>query len=106
LLKALKLQYRHIVPYRIGKKQIFPTPDFLPSNPGLSLEKGGASFDNLSFTEKKLLLMADEERLWRIECRDKDPEKPNLSPNLDDFDAKTFRILDKEANFDITNNGD
>jgi hypothetical protein len=95
---VMELQYRHIVPYRIGKKQIFPTPDFQ-----IALQEG-ASFEKLTFTEKKLLLAADEERFWRIECRDKDPD---VTPNIADFDIKTFRILDTEkVNFDITNNAD
>jgi hypothetical protein len=100
---VMELQYRHIVPYKIGKKQIFPTPDFQRPLQGSALQ-GGASFEKLTFTEKKLLLAADEERFWRIECRDKDPD---VTPNIADFDIKTFRILDTEkVNFDITNNGD
>jgi hypothetical protein len=97
---VMELRYRHIVPYRIGKKQ--KQSSFTPAfNLTLNEEKG-ASFERLTFTEKKLLLMADEERLWRMDRLDK-----NADFVFPVFDFTTFMILHTdEVNFDITNRGD
>jgi hypothetical protein len=97
---VIELRYRHIVPYRIGKKQKHQfTPAF---DRALSNEKGGASFEKLTFTEKKLLLMADEERSWSMDRLFEDADF-DTNTIIAEFDNKTFRILYAEkVNFDIT----
>jgi hypothetical protein len=67
----------------------------------LSNEKGGASFEKLTFTEKKLLLMADQERSWSMDRLFEDADF-DTNTMIADFDNKTFSILGPEkGNFDI-----
>jgi hypothetical protein len=97
---------KKITPEKIGRNKKLSTIVFTPAfNWELSKERGGASFEKLTFTEKKLLLMADEERLWSMNRLDNNADF-DTNTMIAGFDTKTFRILDKEdVNFDITNRG-
>ena len=44
----------------------------------------------MTFTDKRNLLMVNEERLWRMDGK-----------NMKDFDAKTFKIMSPDVTFDI-----
>jgi hypothetical protein len=98
---VMELRYRHIVLYRIGRKRKLETIVFTPAfDIALSNEKGGASFEKLTFTEKKLLLMADEERLWSMDRLLNKKAAFDTNTMNADFDNKTFRVLDTaEVNF-------
>jgi hypothetical protein len=103
----MELRYRHIVPYRITRKRKLETIVFTPAfYLALSNAEGGASFEKLTFTEKKLLLVADEERLRSMD-RLNNNAAFDTNTMIADFDTMTFRILDTaEVNFDVTNRGD
>jgi hypothetical protein len=47
----------------------------------------------MTFTQKKDLLMANQERLWRLQ---------NLNADISNFDSKTFSVLSDDVRFDFT----
>jgi hypothetical protein len=77
--------HRHLVPYLLGRKRAHPVAAPCPAT--------GKSFDDMTFTQKKDLLMVDEERLWRLQ---------NPEGDFKTFDSKTFTILCDNVRFDFT----
>jgi hypothetical protein len=80
-----EIRNRHLVPYLLGRKRVHPIVCPCPAT--------GKSFEEMTFTQKKDLLMADEERLWRLQ---------NLHADITNFDSKTFSILSDDVRFDFT----
>jgi len=79
--------YRHIVPYlpfgdnsKAKRTHPVPTTETVVGRP----------FVEMTFTQKKFLLMADEERMWRMEGKD-----------MKDFDVSMFRVQCEDVLFEI-----
>ena len=78
----MELRFRHMIsylPFGESNARTHPVPALVPPNTVI-----GRPFCELTFSQKKNLLMVDEERRWRI----KNPEA-----DIKDFDSKTFEIL-------------
>jgi hypothetical protein len=80
-----EIRNRHLVPYLLGQKRAHPIVCPHPAT--------GKSFQTMTFTQKKDLLMANEERLWRLQ---------NLNADISNFDSKTFSVLPDDVRFDFT----
>lgn len=84
---------RHLVPFMSFQgrrnKRTHPLPRTMPSITG-------KPFHEMTWTDKKDLLMVDKEQRWAVE---------NLDGDIaNDFDPKSFAILDEEVEFDFTGN--
>ena len=110
-----ELQYRHILPFKIfpkvddpkkpGKqKQLtrtHPIPNFL-NLPNEMKQFNHAHFSGLNFTALKDLLMADEERRWLHMIDPLTGSQWRTADVAEHFDAKSFRILCPDVNFEKT----
>ena len=88
----MEILSRHLVPFvpfpGRGNKRTHPVPKITPIT--------GIPLDEMLWTDKKDLLMLDEERRWRVENPDGD---------IADFHIKSFAILGgDEVDFDFTSN--
>jgi len=91
-----ELRFRHIVPYLPFTedpkgKRVHPVPK-------AKKDVVGCDFKKMGFTQKKNLLMADEERLFHME-KPFDDEGRRDTKDVKDFNPKTFRILSPDAVF-------
>lgn len=95
-----ELRHRHVVaylPFGLENKRVHPVPEVQKVGNVYQRCKG-RPFEAMTFTMKKNLLMADEERLWRM----KHPDSWSNNNNISGFDTKTFEIRNTDdVVFDI-----
>lgn len=91
-----ELRYRHIVPYLpFGEenKRKHPVPKLAPRT------ITGRPFDAMTFTQKKNLLMADEECQYRMEYSKENDFREDV--DMQKFDTKTFTPLNPNVVFEF-----
>jgi hypothetical protein len=82
-----ELRYRHVLPY------LPMGPENKRVNPVAERDVlDGISYDALNFSQKKFSLIADEERMWKMNwCHDNDFDLEKL--DMKQFDSKTFTVF-------------